>query len=182
MKEDLKKLAQSALDVARDDLTGKGSVTPMFLIRTPEGTLEVIRFDGKAAGNLMNSGAAKDLLFGMMRQMVAARGITAVIFATEAWIGKATEKGMKLGEAELRRRTRERAFESAVRDGLVERREAIVVNVQTPDGVLLVHQFFVRDYKTETVTYAERLDAEVPAGDFFGRQKMYGDQREENLS
>ena len=181
MNEDLKKLAEHALDVAREDLTGKGSVTPMFIIRTPEGSLDIFRLEGNA-GNLLNSGAAKDLLFDTIRETVAANGITAVIFATEAWVGKATAKGMAIGQAEFHRRTKERAFASAVRDGLVERREAIVINVQTPDGVLLVHQFFVRDYQTETVTYAERMDAEVPANEFFGRQKMYGDLRQENLS
>jgi hypothetical protein len=181
MTDDLKVLAEAALKVARDDLTGKGAVTPMFMVRTPEGTLEIMRFDGKS-GNLFNSGAAKDLLFDAMRQIVAEKGITAVVFATEAWIGKATEKGLALGEKEFHRKTRERAFETAVSEGLVERREAIVVNVQTAEGVLMVQQFFVRDYTTESITYAERLDAEVGANDFFGRQKMYGDLRPENLS
>lgn len=130
----------------------------------------------------MNHGEAKDAIFGMIRSLARARGATATIFAVEAWFGKQTDKGRALPPKEFRQRTRERAFETAVRDGLVERSEAIVVTVQTPTHVMMVHQEFERDEKRRRIHYGERHESIGPTESFVGRQKMFGDMREENLS
>jgi hypothetical protein len=175
--EDLKQLAEIALETAREELTRKGSIVPTFLVREPDGHLGVIRIEA----DVMNSGDAKDTLFGAMRMMVKARGLTAVIFVSECWLGDQTAKGAALPYAEFLTRTRERAFATAVKDGLVERVEAITLTVQTPAGALIVHQRFTRDYGKQQVTFGVRDDLEYSVDEFAGRQKMYGDLRPENL-
>ena len=96
-------------------------------------------------------------------------------------MGKQTPKGAALPPAEFLRRTRERGFESALRDGLIERTEVVSVTAQTPKGTLIVHQEFMRDEKRHAIIYGERTEQELGVDDFTGRQKMYGDLREENL-
>jgi hypothetical protein len=179
--DDLKKLAGRALEIAHDDLLNKGAVCPTFITRGPDGGFEVMRFEDRAA-QLFNDGSAKDLLFDAMRELVKERGLTAVIFVNEAWVGKQTAKGRAIGQKEFNRRTRERGFETALRDGLVERWEAIMITIQTPAGVLIVQQPFTRDYAAKTVDFGERIESEAAPGEFRGRQKMYGDLSEENLS
>jgi hypothetical protein len=181
MDDDLKKLAETALEIAQEDLFNKGAVCPTFITREPNGGFEVMRFEG-VAGQLFNDGRAKDLFFGAMRELVKTRNLTAVIFVNEAWVGKLTAKGRAIGQKEFNRRTRERGFETALRDGLVERWEAIMLTIQTPAGALIVQQAFTRDYVAKSITLGERIESEAAVDEFRGRQKMYGNLSEENLS
>ena len=103
------------------------------------------------------------------------------MFVCEGWRGKQTPKGAALPPEEFLRRTRERGFESALRDGLIERTEVITVTAQTPAGTFIVHQEFMRDDTRHAIVYGERNEAELPVEGFTGRLKMYGDLREENL-
>ena len=178
--DDLKQLAEIALKTAQTEMNDKGSLTPTFLARLPDGGLDVVRFEGEA-GNVFNSGAAKDSIFDFMREEVKEHGYTAVIFVTKAWMGKQTPKGRALSEQEFFRKTRERGFETAMREGLVERCEVIYVTVQTPGGALMVSQEFIRDDKTKAVVFGDRMDKELGPDEFRGRQKMYGNLRKEWL-
>lgn len=96
-------------------------------------------------------------------------------------MGKQTPKGAALPPGEFLRRTRERAFATALKDGLIERFEVVTVTVQTPARTCIVHQEFIRDDDARTVVFGERTECEVPVDEFTGRQKMYGDLRKENL-
>lgn len=180
MDEDLRRLAGVALKKAKEDLVRTGTVDPTIMMREPDGTLQVIRMG--ETGAVMNSGKGKDLLFGALREIVKEKGITAVIFATDGWMGKQTAKGRAIGEEEFFRKTRERAFETAVREGLVERCEVITLTVQTPMGTLMVQQEYERGIGGKrSITFGEQREQEVGVDEFTGRQKMYGDLREENL-
>lgn len=181
MNEDLKQLAGIALKKAQEDLVRTGGVTPTIMMRELDGTVKVLRLEGNA-GKIMNNGEAKDELFAAIRAIVREAHITAVVFATDSWLGKQTEKGRALGDVEFLRRTRERAFATAVRDGLVERCEVITITVQTPTGTLMVQQEYERGVGgARSVMLGARREVELGPDELTGRQKMYGDLREENL-
>jgi hypothetical protein len=177
MMADLKALAELGLAKASQELTRTGEVTPMFVVREEDGTIKVIAVDGR----LMNSGSAKDRLFDGMRMMVAGRRLSAVVFISEGWVGKQTAKGAALPEKVFLERARERGFETAVKDGLVVRGEAILVTAQTADGTFHVQQEFIADRKRRTVVFGDRRDVELKPDEFRGRMKMYGDLSPENL-
>lgn len=168
--DDLRTLAEIALKTAQAEMNVKGSLVPTFLVRLPGGDIQVVRFEGET-GRLFNSGEAKDAIFGFMRKGVKEQGFTAVIFVMEAWMGKQTAKGKALSEEEFFRKTRERGFETAVREGLVERKEVIYVTVQAPGGTLLVSQEFIRDDDAQVVVFGDRQDQELGPDEFRGRQK-----------
>src|SRR5262245_23704857 len=135
MTDDLRQAVDLALKMARKDLEGPAkSVTPIFLLRDREGHIAQLPFPAEAA-RLMNYGEAKNAIFGYVREMIQSQGYTATVFATEAWYGKATEKGLKLDPKVLAEKCREPGFETAIREGLMERSEAVLVSVQTADRV-----------------------------------------------
>ena len=46
--DDLKQLAEIALKTAQTEMNDKGALTPTFLVRLPDGGLDVVRFEGEA--------------------------------------------------------------------------------------------------------------------------------------
>jgi hypothetical protein len=154
--------------------------------------IERMPLDSELAGPLMNDGESKDALFGFCRHMTKASGgqIDAWFFRTEIWIGKITEPdlGKRLAEGEPNaRKLMDRGFETLVSLGLAKRYEAINVTGQTAEDVVMCRQMFSRGGNGKVVWVTNDDDAEltkvvVPQAHFRGRQKMFGDLREENLS
>lgn len=180
MTDELRSLADLALKIIKADIEREGGGTPVIVFRTAAGELRQLNFP-KQFAPLMNSGTAKDAIFAWVRDEVRKSGHTAVIFATECWCGKQTEAGKAIPTEEFMEYGRERGFVTGVAKGYIERAEAVVVTVQTPESVLTVTQFFKRDEKRRKITFGERQEYESPINQFAGRQKMYGDLREENL-
>ena len=179
MTEDLKQLAGFALKKAQEELVRTGNVIPTIMMREMDGAMQIIRLEGET-GQILNDGKTKDAFFDAIREAVQEAHITAVIFAMDAWVGKQTEKGRALGDKEFLRRARQPA--TAVRDGLLDRCEAITINVQTPAGTLLVQQEYQRGVGGKlSILFGDRREEEVGPDQFTGRQKMYGDLRPDKL-
>jgi len=175
---ELRDLARHALQMAKKELTKTLQVSPFFVLREPDGDLVPFIV---ADPRVMNDGPGKDRLFGKVRQIVQEEGIKAVVFVSDCWIGKSTEKGRAMPEAEFKAATRERAFQTALDEGLITRSEALTITVQTPIRTMLVNQLYERVEPQGVIFYHEVSIMEMDVDEFTGRQKMYGDLREENL-
>jgi len=176
----LRDLAVHALVIAKKELTATGRITPFFVFRDPEGGLKPFIIPGEAA-EIMNSGEAKDRLFGAVRHIVQELKIEAVMFVSDCWIGRNTEKALSMPPEEFLALTRERAFQTAVDQGLVTRAEALTISVQTPTRCMMLNQLYERDEQQRKIVYREVSVMEMDVDEFSGRQKMYGDLRQENL-
>jgi hypothetical protein len=180
--DELRSLADIALRMAERDLEQSGNVRLVIALRLPNGSIDNLPLPDRA-GELMNYGEAKDILFGGLRDYAASVGATAVIIGTEAWVGRTTEKGRVLLQAspdEYKRMTRQAGFQDAVDAGLVERREAVVITVETPERCMILTHVFERTLERKIVWH-ERTQIEARQSEFAGRQKMFGDCSEENL-
>jgi hypothetical protein len=174
----LRDLAVHALLIAKKELTRTFQVTPFFVFREPTGILTRFIVPDPA---IMNDGKGKDALFGKVRKIIREDQIEAVMFVSDCWFGKATEKALSMPQEEFLAATRERGFETALAQGLITRSEAITVSVQNPVRAMLVNQLYDRDVARRLITYREVSVMEMAVDEFSGRQKMYGDLREENL-
>jgi hypothetical protein len=174
----LRDLAVHALLIGKRDLVETRRVSPFFVFRSAEGP--PMRFDIPNP-QIMNDGRAKDVLFGAIREVVQEQNIQAVVFVTDGWFGKSTEKALSIPREEFEAATRHRGFQPAVDQGLVTRSEALIVTVQTPLRTMMLNQLYERDEHAGTITFREVTVMETGVDDFTGRQKMYGDLRPENL-
>jgi hypothetical protein len=180
-EKDFAKMTSAAMGLLKAGLGRTGSGTPVFLLRYPDGSIQKMPFP-EEYGKLMNHGKAKDAIFATVRSIVRSAGITAVCFGTEAWSGKQTKAGMAVPQKEFLKATRERGFQRAVDMGWVERQECLVVTLQTETMLRTVTQPFERDDTAHTIWYVgEPRIQDAPQSYLVGRQKMYGDLREENL-
>jgi len=176
----LESLTEQALAEARRELEQTGGVTPLFVICLADGTIQKAGLPGKMA-EIMNYDKAKERLFEFLRGLVRSNGITAVASLIDAYLSKTTPKGVALlnrDRAEFERQAKN--TDEAVRNGLFERREALVVTTQDAERVVIVNQFYLR-HNNRTVSFDERTRMEFHQADFKGRMKMYGDLRQENL-
>jgi hypothetical protein len=172
---DLEQLTERSLAEARRELEQTGQITPLFLARYPDGSIQKATLPGNM-GVLMDSDAGKDLLFAGVRRIVRASGITAVATLVDAWLSRTTPKGLELMQRdrqEFDRQTNQHKCAEAVRNGLMERREAIVVTTQDAEHVVVTNQFYLRG--PGTVTFDEREHHEFPQAQFKGRMKFYGE-------
>ena len=177
MTGDLKTMAEQTLSEARRQLEQTGTLEPYFLLRSPAGG-RIARVP--VPPDAMNNGDMKDRLFALVRAVVERTQTSAVIFVSDGWAGRSTAKAAAIGKDNfLREVGRGRGFEEAIKQGLVERSEAILLSVQTPEEILMVQQLY--DRLGERIVFTERIDMATPQCDFTGRMKMYGDLREENL-
>ena len=113
--------------------------------------------------------------------LVQDTGADRVVFATECWRGKSTAAARDIPEVEFYRLAAESRFETLVQMGLVERSEAIVATAQNATTVSIVYQDFHRLDDGTVYSYGEVETQEFRQEQFQGRQKMFGDLREENL-
>jgi len=128
---------------------------------------------------LMNSGEAKCEIFGFFRKAVKTCGHDAVLFASDTWKGDATEEGMKHFDTGEWHENVDRGFRKLVQMGWAKVVESITITAQTESDVLIVVQPYQRLGDCIQLLECKRnwLDQEH----FSGRQKMFGDLREENL-
>jgi hypothetical protein len=177
-QKDFDEMGALALRMMRHGLETGGAV-PVIVLREADGKMTQLPFP-KELAPLMNSGAAKDLIFGAVRKVVGRNGVTAVLFATDGWLGIATEAGLALPPEELLRLGRESKFETAVELGFVKRVEAIMITIQTAEWVRHLRQIYERE--GELIRYVGEPECfDVPQENFAGRQKMFGDLKAENL-
>jgi hypothetical protein len=177
--EELRRLAEIGLAMLKKDLERSGHINPFFVLRHKDGGLEQLNVPEKYA-DLMNSGSAKTTIFGFVRSWVREFGITAVVIGTDAWFSRSTPQARGLSQEEFDRIVREEGSENAEKRGLVVRKEAAVVNVQTTLRVMSLSQVYERLGRRDIV-FREISQIEAPIDNFVGRQKMFGKMDSEDL-
>lgn len=176
--EPMRILAELALSEARRELEQRGSLSVLVNMRMPDGKIESVRLPDPL-NELMNSGEGKDLFFGVLRKIREKTGATAVLIATDAWMGWPTEKQMEIlkeegGPEKLKAMVKGKSLSEAEAMGLVERKEALAITVQTETEVLIVNQFYERDERARRIFWGQRDEMTSSQDNFDGRQKMYG--------
>lgn len=171
--ENLEPLLQQALERARTSLENHGRITPFFVLHFPDGHIKNLILPPDHA-DVMNSSAAKEVIFGCVRTLVKAAGADATIFASGVWDGRLIAAGQQAPREELRRLLTEKAYETALALGFVERREAIGVVAQDREHMLLIIQAFHRE--DGRVVYEGEPEREASRqADFRGLTKMFGE-------
>ena len=183
MPADLEGLAESGLSEARRELEHTGSCAPLVLVREKDGAIQKLKLEGHLSG-LMNSGRAKDFLFGWIREYVEKRGATAVLFITDSWMGIPTEKQHKFAQADpegLKLAVEGKGMTELAEEGLVERVECLVATLQTAQEVWIIQQRYDRDQRRKHIDWGERTTMRNEQQYFQGRQKMFGDPARSEL-
>ena len=176
----LRDIADTGLVIAKKDLERIGTVTPFFVLYAG-GESHQINIPERFT-QLMNDGHAKDMIFGFLRQAVQKTEATAVVIVTDGWFGKPTAKAMAMGEKEASEAMEGQSLDNAEEAGLVERLEALLITVQTPERCLTLAQAYERDHRRQKIKYLEVHILECDINHFAGRQKMFGDLRPENIT
>jgi hypothetical protein len=128
---------------------------------------------------LLNDGASKCVIFDFFRHAVKATRCDAVLFATDMWQGETTEEGTKHYNTPAWRENHDVGFVKLQKLGWVKVREAITITVQTESDVLIVSQAYQR--LNDCIQLLDCKRRWIDQSAFGGRQKMFGDLREENL-
>ena len=178
----LRDMADVALRIARQSLAQTKFAGLIIVLGFPDGSTKQVPTEITAKlAPMLSDGDAKTRLFGTVRQYAQRTGAVSVVFGTEAWVGKSTPKALALSEEEFKGLV-DTGFEKLMSMGLVEREEAVVATAQDADAVVVATQTFRRLGNGEPYSYGEVDVKDFPQSDFRGRQKMFGDLREENLS
>jgi len=180
MNNELQDLAEYGFRAAKRAMRKDLGFNPVFILRLPDGQLKDLGLSEELAP-FMDDGCAKDAIFGALRMTVQATHATACIVVTECWVGGPTESGKLLPRQEWERLTEKHSIPELARMGYVERSEALVINVQTSTETLLRTYYFARRSHPDRIIWGETRDIQGSEFEFSGRQKMFGDLREENL-
>ena len=164
-------LTRACLGEARQQLIKTGGVSGLIMVRDARNRLRRLDLP-EELGGMLNHGGMKDILFGTLRELVRTQRFNAFIMAVEAWLGVATEAGMKLNTenpAEYERLSCRGVIEME-RLGLATRSEVIHCMGQTPDSNIVIYQPFERG--PEGITFGPETVMEG-AANFEGRMKMF---------
>jgi len=180
MKHDLRKVADTLLDVARPWLVKTKSSPLLVAFGHADGTLENIQLSDETAETALRSGRHKDLFFDLIRTWARDNDATVVAISTEVWFGKSTPAAADVDPAEIRRlASLGDGFETLLALGLVERLEAIMVTAQDADECLMLTQAFRRKEDGTVYDLAEPDEMRMPQSQYGGRTKMFGELTEE---
>ena len=181
IKHDLRKAADKLLAVACTALKQTGSGPLLVAFGYESGQIELLLLP-EIASVAMNSGRAKDLVFGAIRRLAQQRSATLVAISTEAWMAKQTEAARDIPPEEYRRLAGlGDGFETLISMGLVERVEAVVVTVQDADEILVLTQPFSRRIDGTPFGFTEPDEMRGPQSQYEGRTKMFGEINEETI-
>ena len=131
-------------------------------------------------GILLDSGDAKRVLFAIIRDIVQDSGADGVLFGTDMWGAQATEAGVKAG-ADAWNRHVDTGFAKLVKMGWAIQVQLLNVTVQSKTDVLMMQHAYQRKGSGLVQWIGEAHSSVIPQDGFGGRQKMFGDLREENL-
>ena len=163
-------LAVTALGKVRDGLISNtgGAV---FLLGYPDGTVEELKLDDKLC-SILNSGAAKEIAFKAVRQKVVETGAVCMVFASEAWRGKSTDKAKAMPRDEMVKLFMSKSFDQLEKLGMITREECIAACAQSEHKVLNLSQSIKRT--DGHLELGEMFEQETVQENFKGRQKMFG--------
>jgi|SRR6185436_12674930 len=175
-KQELEAEANRLITGAKYALELQNEFNPAFLLHHPGQGWERLSVP-KGSEYLMNIGAAKREIYGFVRRMVQEHGCDGVIFGSDTWQAKLTPEGLKQGK-EFYRHV-DSGYAKVVEMGWAVREEAITVTAQNLNDALIITQPYRRLSSGIQLLAGERHWIAQSA--FSGRQKMFGDLREENL-
>lgn len=180
LANELRTMSHRVLGRLKDEIGKTGRITPVVVIQQKDGQFERAEMD-KEHASMFDSDLAKRTLFEFLRDYIRKREAAGFLFACEAWMTRTTKKGGKLKSDEFLRLYKTEGAEELVKRGLAERQEVVIVTAQSPEFVLILQVPFERDERLRLVTFGPLDQQEFPQTQFAGRQKMFGDLREENL-
>ena len=131
-------------------------------------------------GVLLDSGDAKRVLFGIIRDLVRDSGADAVIFGTDMWGAQPTDDGIKAGVEEWNRHV-DTGFAKLVKMGWAIQVQLLNVTAQSKTDVLMMQHAYQRKGSGLVQWLGEAHTHTMSQDHFGGRQKMFGDLRDENL-
>jgi len=176
-RNELELLANRIIAAAKASLELQSEFDPVFMFHGPRGW--VFEPMPPEARVLLNDGKSKRVIFGFFRELVKKMRCDAVLFATDMWEGVMTEEGTKHYNTAAWKENHDFGFVKLQKLGWVKVREAITITVQTESDVLIVSQAYQRLNDCIQLLDCKRRWLDQSA--FGGRQKMFGDLREENL-
>jgi hypothetical protein len=112
--------------------------------------------------------------------VVGASGADGVLFGTDMWGAQATEAGVKAG-ADAWNRNVDTGFAKLVKMGWAIQVQLLNVTAQSKTDVLMMQHAYQRKASGLVQWIGEAHSHVIPQDGFGGRQKMFGDLREENL-
>lgn len=121
--EDLKAIAQEALDYGVSCIRDDGELHMMFYLIGRDGTREIVMCDGP----LTNSEKAKQMLSERLKRRVRERGIEAVAMVSDTFIAENMTPAQ-----EATRRTFRMTIEDCFNAGMIPKREAVTVTLESP--------------------------------------------------
>jgi len=173
--EHLKSLAEIALSESRRLMEKDGSLTMTVIATLPSGKNSVLSIPNEC-GDLLNSSEAKKILFDLIRAAVQKSKATAVAIISDTWFLATTKKMLddNPGKSvlELKNTLNFLDVEPLLAKGWVTRTEAISVQVQTEQSVLMIVQPYHKE--GNRIVWDQRQQRCSPQSDFSGAQKMYG--------
>ena len=177
-KLELEAQANSILAAAKATIELQGDFPVTILIHATKGWAR-LPFP-EEAGQLLNNGSAKDVIFGKIREIVQDLAADGCIFATDTWIGQITPEGQKHYESGEWNAAVDAGFVTLTARGWATQSQGITVAAQSSTDVLLIEQKYQRlaSGLVQLLTGKRRW---MDQSQFSGRQKMFGDLRWENL-
>lgn len=133
--DQIKKMATQVMATAADNLHRHGELAQSVIVFMCDNKIKIYECDG----SVTNDPAAKSLLADMLRDLIAAGGVEAVLHITDSWYAHISAENAK-----IKKRNRWNV-EQAAAHGLCEKVEAIAVMVQSPIYSLLLRQPYRRE-------------------------------------
>jgi hypothetical protein len=191
--DDLKRVAGRSMASMKAQIEERHQLEPLCMLHWPlmPARMKIPRMAAMAVtpgewsrfpfpGQLLDSGDAKRVLFGIIRDLVGDTGADGVLFGTDMWGAQATEAGIKAGSDAWNRHV-DTGFAKLVKMGWAIQVQLLNVTVQSKTDVLMMQHAYQRK-GSGLVQWIGAAHSSVIAQDGFGgRQKMFGDLREENL-
>ena len=130
-------------------------------------------------GPLLDSGDAKRILFGIIRDIVHDTGVDGVVFGTDMWGATCTQEGFK--HKDEWDRHIDTGFAKLVKMGWAVRCQLVHVTAQSASDVVMMQHCYQRKSGGRVQWLGDTQSDVISQSEFGGRQKMFGDLREENL-
>jgi hypothetical protein len=154
--------------------TGK-HVRHVFRAWYPDGKIRDFSMP-QGTEQLMDDGMSKEILFDFLRAVTRANNIQVWIIGSDMYFARQTEEGAKQ-PLEVYQSKTDHGFKELQRLGWAVVEELFQIVAQTPEQVLMLQQFYVREPRLEWIGPPQEII--LPQSQFGGRLKMYGATRDD---
>lgn len=163
---DLRVLVEQALAEGRRQLSNRGNVDAVFLVRLADGGIQRAALPAPM-NQLMDSGDAKSLIFSFVR----APGCASTACRRKSRCGWRRKTRPSYTALQTRPASRWRKASGLVCSSVLKPSSS---NVQTETDVVILQQTYTRYQAERRVEFGARSVTRFPQEGFRGRQKMYG--------